>query len=470
MTFIIAFLLLISILIVIHELGHFLVARLCGVKVLRFSLGFGKVLWSRRFGRDQTEWTISILPLGGYVKMLDEREAEEDAPIPAAELPRAFNRQSVGRRAAIVVAGPLANFLLAFALYILMFWSGTAAILPILGDPPPDTPAALSGIQNGDKVLRVGDTPVATWEDIHWQILQQASDAGKVSLEIEDRHGASRRLLLDTAAFAAVMKESAEQDPFIRLGLRPYRYPLPTLVEDVTPDMPAQEAGIRKGDVVIAVNQRPVDYLHQVQDAVLATPEGESLQLTLRRDQTEIQTVLTPKAVWEEGHKRMRIGLQWAAWDALSEAEKENQLDLRTTVRYGLLEATGRASGKIWETSVFSLRMFGKILIGEVSWRNLSGPVAIAEYAGRTARMGLDAYLKFMALVSISLGILNLLPVPVLDGGHLMYYALEVIKGRPLSERAMTWGQNIGLTLLATLMAFALFNDLSRLVRPFFNG
>jgi len=355
-------------------------------------------------------------------------------------------------------------------LYILMFWSGTAAILPILGDPPPDTAAARAGIQNGDKVVRVGEAPVATWEEVHWQILQQASDASEVSLDIEDPHGASRHLRLDTTAFAAVMKESAEQDPFMGLGLRLYRYPLPTLVEEVAPDMPAEEAGIRKGDLIIAVGQRPVKYLHQVQDAVLATPEGESLRVTLRRDETEIQTVLMPKAVWEDGHKRMRIGLQWAGWSALSEAERENQLELRATVRYGLIEATGRAFGKIWETSAFSLKMFGKILVGEVSWRNLSGPVAIAEYAGRTARMGLDAYLKFMALVSISLGILNLLPIPVLDGGHLLYYALETIKGRPLSERMMTWGQNIGLTLLATLMAFALFNDLSRLMRPFFNG
>ncbi|MDR2166085.1 MAG: RIP metalloprotease RseP [Zoogloeaceae bacterium] len=462
--FIVAFLLLISVLIVIHELGHFCVARLCGVKVLRFSLGFGRILWRRRLGHDQTEWTLCALPLGGYVKMLDEREADADTPIPAAELPRAFNRQSVGRRAAIVAAGPFANFLLAILVYVLMFWSGTEALLPILGAPPVDTPAAAAGIRNGDRVMRVGETPVATWEDLHWQVLRAASRAASVTLEIGDDAGNVRSVALGTSSLS---EEGWRRDPFLILGLRTYRPPFPPVVDKVMPGMPAQAAGIQNGDRILAVDGQPMTYFYQVQDIVMTTPEGRSRQLTILRDKTELRVALTPVSVLEDGQRIQRVGLQWAEPDA---ALRESLPERWSTIRYGLGDAARKAIGQTWETSAFSLRMFGKILSGEVSWRNLSGPVAIAEYAGRTARIGLDAYLKFMALVSISLGILNLLPIPVLDGGHLLYYALEVIKGGPLPERVMIWGQNIGLTLLATLMAFALFNDLSRLIGPFFNS
>ncbi|MDR1647079.1 MAG: RIP metalloprotease RseP [Zoogloeaceae bacterium] len=461
--FILAFLVLISILIVIHELGHYTIARLCGVKVLRFSLGFGKVIWSRRVGRDQTEWTLSVLPLGGYVKMLDERETEE--PIPAGELPRAFNRQPVGKRTAIVAAGPLANFLLAILIYAFVFWQGEETLLPILGAPQPDTPAAAAGIRNGERVTRVGEVTVATWEDFHWQVMENASGADHVRLELaDDAHGTRRTLDL---AVDRLDREGWKQDPFTLLGLRPYRSLFPAVVGKLQPEMPAAAAGIAPDDVVTAVAGRPVAYIYQVQDAVLATPEGASLQLTLRRGATMLEFTLTPQGVWENGVKRMRVGLQWAE---PSKAALEAMPELWTTVRYGLLESSVRAVRQIRDTSVFSLRMFGKMLTGQVSLKNLSGPVAIAEYAGKSARMGLAPYLKFMALVSVSLGILNLLPIPVLDGGHLLYYALEIIKGSAPSERFMVWGQNVGIAFLVTLMAFALFNDLSRLLAPFFSG
>ncbi|MDR2678410.1 MAG: RIP metalloprotease RseP [Zoogloeaceae bacterium] len=461
--FIFAFLVLISILIVIHELGHYAVARLCGVKVLRFSLGFGKVIWSRRIGRDQTEWTLSALPLGGYVKMLDERETEE--AIAAEELPRAFNRQPVGKRAAIVAAGPLANFLLAILIYTFVFWQGEEALMPILGTPLADTPAAAAGIRNGERATKVGEVAVTTWEDFHWQVIEGASGADSVRLELADDARGTRRTL--ALAVDRLDREGWQQDPFMILGLRPYRPPFPAVVGKLQPEMPAAAAGIAPGDVVTAVEGKPVDYLYQVQDAVLATQEGASLRLALRRGATPLEVTLTPQGVWEDGVKRMRVGLQWAeppkaVLDALPEQW--------TTVRYGVLESGVRAVRQIRDTSIFSLKMFGKMLMGQVSLKNLSGPVAIAEFAGRSARMGLAPYLKFMALVSVSLGILNLLPVPVLDGGHLLYYALEIIKGRALSERFMVWGQNVGIAFLVTLMVFALFNDLSRLLAPFFSG
>lgn len=451
-----AFLLVLGVLIVVHEWGHYVVARLCGVKVLRFSVGFGPVLWSRKLGRDQTEWSLSALPLGGYVRMLDEREGE----VAATELQRAFNRQSVGKRSAIVAAGPLANFLLAILIYWLMFWQGSEELRPVLGPPVVETPAARAGIGNGDQVLAVDGGSVESWQDFRWRVLEQAARSPSVRLEVLDAQGVRRERWLEVGVLA---EQGWQGEAFTSLGLRFYQPPLPPVLGQVQAGSPGAAAGLRAGDELLAIAGQPLTYWSEVVEAIRAAP-GQSLNFLVRRDAQTFSAVIVPEVVEERGLRFGRIGV------GVADAPHIHMRELRGRVHYGFLESGWRAVRETWDKSVFSLVMFGKMLTGEASWKNLSGPVTIADYAGQSARMGLDYYLKFMALVSISLGILNLLPIPILDGGHLMYHILEVIKGGPLSERAMAWGQQIGVTLLFTLMAFAFFNDLSRLLGPLFNG
>lgn len=443
-----AFALVIGILVVVHESGHYLAARWCGVKVLRFSFGFGKVIWQRRFGKDETEWAVSVFPLGGYVKMLDEREAEVDP----AERHRAFNTQSVGRRSLIVAAGPLANFLLAIGLYWIVFMSGTQALLPVLGTPQNDTPAAMAGFQSGDQVLAVDEEQLSTWDELRWLLLQKAvaQESAALRVSTEDGRQQTRDLYL-----AAAGESGWEGDAFERLGLRLYRPLVPPVIGKLQAGSPADLAGVLPGDRILAVDGQPVRAWHEV---VLAIREvtDRPIHLDLQREGEALAVDVQPAAFSEAGRRIGRIGISVAM-------PTEGVRDLRTVVRYGVLDAGVKAIRETWDKSVFSLVMMGKMLTGEVSWKNLSGPVTIADYAGQSAKLGLDYYLKFMALVSISLGVLNLLPVPVLDGGHLMYHMIEVIRRKPLSERAMVIGQQVGLSILFVLMAFAFFNDLTRL-------
>lgn len=451
-----SFILVLGVLIVVHEYGHYTVARLCGVKVLRFSVGFGRVIWSRRLGPDQTEWSISLLPLGGYVRMLDEREGE----VAAHELSRAFNRQSVGRRSAIVAAGPLANFLLAILIYWGLFWLGSEELRPVLGPPVVETPAAHAGIKNGDLVLAVDGEPVETWQDFQWLLLQKAAHEDRVGLELRPVDGGR---VFRELSLAKLAEQGWEGDAFGNLGLRFYRPDIPPVVGQIQPGSPGEAAGLRSGDVFLAIDAKPVSTWADVVERIRSGPE-QALSFDVLRDQERFRVTIVPLSVEERGQRIGRIGV------TVAEAKLEGQPALKGFVHYGFWDAATRAVRETWEKSVFSLVMFGKMLTGEASWKNLSGPVTIADYAGQSAKLGLDYYLKFMALVSISLGILNLLPIPVLDGGHLMYHILEVIKGGPLSDRVMAWGQQLGLALLFTLMAFAFFNDLSRLLGPLFNG
>ena len=447
--YIAAFALLLGVLIVVHELGHYLVARLAGVKVLRFSVGFGRALWVRQFGRDRTEFSIGVFPIGGYVKMLDEREGS----VLPAELHRSFNRKSVWRRMAIVAAGPAANLLLAIALFWVLFWNGTDELKPILGKPAIASPAETAGIESGELVLKVAGDPVRTWQEMRWSLLREAVDQESVELEVinERNEIAIRRLDVKTAK-----ADGWQGDALEKLGLGFFRPRIPPIIGSVAEGGPAEKAGLRQGDEISRINETPLSTWPDVVHYVRSSPDVPA-EFAIKRNGEAMSVMVTPERVVEKGVAFGRIG---AAVD-----EKGLSLDaLMTRVSYGPAVSLQKAVIETWDKSVFSLVMIGKMIVGDISFRNISGPVTIADYAGRSAKLGLDYYLKFLALVSISLAVLNLLPVPILDGGHLLYYLLEIIRRKPLSDRTMEIGQQIGMALMLTLMALAFYNDINRLI------
>jgi len=443
-----AFALVLGVLIVFHELGHYLAARRLGVKVLRFSIGFGRPLWSRRLGRDGTEWAIAAFPLGGYVKMLDEREG----PVSTEELSRSFNRQSVWRRMVIVAAGPLANFALAILLYWGLFWQGSLEIKPILGTPMANSAAAAAGLENGELVRKIGDERIQTWQDLRWTLLEQAAVQDEVTLEVINGRDEIATRRLDVSA---VRRAGWQGDPMEMLGFRLFRPVLPAVLAKVMANGIADRAGLRPDDEILAIDARLVENWDDVVQRIRAAP-GKKLALEVLRDGEHLEITVIPASVDERGQEIGRIGV----------APRDNgpsRDQLMIHVDYDPGQAFTKALAETWSKSSFTLVMIGKMFTGEVSWRNISGPVTIADYAGQSAKLGADSYLKFMALVSISLGVLNLLPIPILDGGHLLYYLVEIVRRKPLSERAMEAGQQIGLALLIMLMAFAFYNDINRL-------
>ena len=444
-----AFVVALGVLILIHELGHYAVARLCGVKVLRFSIGFGRPFWRTRLGRDQTEWVLAVLPLGGYVKMLDENEG----PVEPKEVHRAFNRQSVWRRIAIVFAGPLANFLLAVIIYWALFVAGVQEAKPIVAAPAAGTLAAASGLARGETILKINDEPVASWQEARWRLLQLAVERQAVRLEVVDGRQRLNWRTLDLSGFEL---DGFETDPLARLGLKLDRPDVAPVIGKVISGGVAEAAGLRAGDRVVSIDGNGVQAWDEVVSAVQTHP-GVTIRFLVSRASVRIEIPLQPKAERQNGRLVGRIG-------AAPFIDQEAMKSLVTTVSYSPLVALGMATQRTWETSVFSLKMLGKMLIGEVSWKNLSGPVTIADYAGQSAQLGVGAYVAFLALISISLGVLNLLPIPLLDGGHLLYYVIELLKGSPVSERIMELGQRLGLMVLLFLMAFAFYNDINRLL------
>ena len=441
-----AFVVTLGVLITFHELGHYLVARLAGVKVLRFSIGFGRVRWSRRVGPDATEWALSAVPLGGYVKMVDEREGD----VVAQDLPRAFNRQSVGKRIAIVAAGPLANLLLAVLLLAGTYLAGVPGQRALLAAPPVDSPAALAGLAQGDVVTAVDGSPVRSWQDLRWKLLR-ASGSDAVQLAVDRLGGVhtERRM-----SIASVGPDDWEGNFMSVLGLKLDLGP--PLVRDVIAGKPAEAAGLKPGDAIVAINGEPMRSPSDVAAATNARP-GERVRFTIQRDGKPFEIELTPEATEQNGRKVGIAGMRLAIDPAAA-------ADLNLTVRYGAFEAVGQATVRTWELSVFTVRMLGRIITGSASLKNISGPLTMADYAGQSAQAGLLTFVGYLALISISLGVLNLLPVPLLDGGHLLYYLVEIFKGSPVSDRALEVGQRIGMAVLAMLMALALFNDLTRLL------
>ena len=444
-----AFALALGLLIVVHEAGHFVVARWCGVKVLRFSVGFGKPLLSRRIGRDRTELALAAFPLGGYVKMLDEREGEVDQ----AELPRAFNRQSVWKRFIIVLAGPVANFALAIFMYWVLFVHGVEEPRPVLGKPEAQSMVEQAGFQEGELVRSINGQPIDSWQELRWELLQQALAKSGATLEVINKRQEISFRKLDLASLDT---SDLEGDILQQIGFRIYRPQLPPIIGKITPGGVADLAGLREGDRILAIDGVPIERWAQVV-AVIREAPGRPIRLDAQRQGQAISFTIMPGEVDDRGKRIGRIGI------AVLE-QTDDRAALLIIVKYGPVESLVKAVGLTWETSAFSLTMLGRMVVGDVSWKNLSGPVTIADYAGQSAKLGLAYYIKFLALISISLGVLNLLPIPLLDGGHLMYYIVEIIKGGPVSERVMEIGQQIGLALLVMLMAFAFYNDINRLV------
>ena len=444
-----AFLVAIAVLIVVHEYGHYIVARMCGVRVLKFSVGFGKTLWSRRIGPDQTEWAVSAIPFGGYVKMLDESEGT----VSAAEAHRAFNRQSVARRFAIVAAGPVFNFALAVLLYWVLYMAGVPEMRPIIGAPDPTSIAARSGLADGDTIRSIDGEPMETWQEVRWQLLQRAVGRKVADIEVIDQQQQVRHRILDLSGFDLA---GLQGDPLLMIGLRLFRPHLEPVVGRLQEGGVGRAAGLEPGDRVLAVDDTPVRRWDEVVSAIRKRP-GVETTLAVERGGVRMAISLVPEAVTQDGTRHGRIG-------ASPQVDPASLAAYTVEVSYGPFRALVMGAQRTWETSVFSLKMLAKMLVGEVSWKNLSGPVTIADYAGQSAQIGLAAYLSFIALISISLGVLNLLPIPLLDGGHLMYYLVEMFKGSPVPDRIVEMGQRVGLSVLLCMMAFAVYNDINRLI------
>ncbi|WP_440995606.1 RIP metalloprotease RseP [Arhodomonas sp. SL1] len=450
LTNIIAFIVALGLLVTVHEFGHFWVARRLGVKVLRFSVGFGRVIW-RRQGADGTEYALSAIPLGGYVKMLDEREED----VPEHERHRAFNRKPLWVRNAILFAGPGFNFLFAVVAYWAMFVIGTTELKPVLGDIAPESAAAAAGLERGDRIRAVAGEPTATWDDVLMQLLSEGPGNRALALTVETPEGREQERFLDVASIGAF---GEEPDVLGALGIRPWRPEVEPVIAELMPDGPAARAGLAAGDEIIAVDDQPVGQWRALVEYVRARP-GEEVAFTVRRDGGERRLEAVLESVAGPDGPIGRLGVS-------PRFDRSALEGMQQTVQYGPLAAVAEATGATWEAGVVTLKMLVRMVTGEASVKNLSGPINIAQYAGQSAELGVVPFLRFLAIVSISLGILNLLPVPVLDGGHLLFNGIEWVRGRPLSEAAQVAGQQIGLLLLGLLMALAFYNDIARLIGP----
>jgi len=451
MTTVLAFIVTLGILIVIHEYGHFRVARACGVKVLRFSVGFGRVIWRRQRSADATEYTLSMLPLGGYVRMLDSREG----PVPASQLHEAFDRKTLWQRTAIVAAGPAANLALAVLLYALAGWVGINEPRAVLGAPLANSLASDADMRAGDWVRAVdrdgeGDwQPVDSLTDLRWQVTQAALNRQPLTLEVTDADGAHRRIV--TLPLSRLPGGDLDAEAIERIGLGgAFRAPL---IGRTIEGGPADRAGLREGDRVLSVDGQPIDDAQALYSTIRAHTDGTAMTWTVAGNGgAPRQVTVTPSVAEDQGRSVGRI-------EAYLGGPVEN-----VTVRYGPIEGLTRGIGRTWDIAALSLRMMGRMIIGEASVKNLSGPLTIADFAGQSVERGFSDYIGFLAMVSVSLGVLNLLPLPMLDGGHLMYYLFEGVTGRPVSDLWHKWLQRGGALVLLLMMSIALSNDVTRLL------
>jgi len=445
---VLALIVTLGVLITFHEFGHFWVARRCGVKVLRFSVGFGKPLYSWH-DKQGTEYVIAALPLGGYVKMLDEREAD----VPEELADQAFNRKPVGQRFAIVAAGPLANFLLAIVAYWFLFVIGTTVPAPLVGQVTEGSPAAEAGLQSGDEVLKVGNRTTPSWQEVGLGLLNHMGETTRISMEVQNQRDTStRQLELSVERF---LSGQDQPDPLGSLGIQPWRPDVEPVLGSVQNSSPAQRAGLQPGDRILSVNQQAVPTWQELVDQLQANP-GQAIQITLERNGERLEVPITPdRRQLDDGREVGFIGagVQMPEWPE----------ELLREQRFGPLTSIWRATEKTGEMSWLTLTSVGKMISGLISPTNLSGPITIARVASDSAKSGWESFITFLAYVSISLGILNLLPIPILDGGHLVYYAIEAIRGKPVSERIQEMAARFGLVILGSLMLMAFYFDLLRL-------
>jgi len=448
LSYLLAFLVAIGILVAVHEYGHFWMARRMGIRVIRYSIGFGRPLW-RRLDSHGTEFALSAIPLGGYVKLLDEREG----PVADRDLSMAYNRKPVWKRILVLLAGPFANFLFAAVAYWVVFVAGVPALKPVLGEVTPDSVAARSGLVAGDEILAVGRHATAGREAVLLAILDRLMEGGAIDLEVRSPGGETHVVPLQIEGSTLPLTEPGALLP--GLGFEFWYPPVPARAGKILEGSPAERAGLKPDDLIVAVGGTPVaDFAGLVR--LVQPAAGRTLEFTVERAAGRVVVPVEVEAQREGGRLIGRIGVQPAAPAPVPE-------DMRTRERYGPLAAVGKALGKTWDMSALTVRLLWNVVTGDVSAKNLSGPINIAEYAGFSARQGILAFLSFLSIVSVSLFVLNLLPIPILDGGQILYQLAELAKGRPLSERAQAVGQQIGIALLLMLMSFAFYNDLSRL-------
>ncbi|KAA6184803.1 RIP metalloprotease RseP [Thiohalocapsa marina] len=444
-----AFIVAILLLVTVHEFGHFWVARKLGVKVLRFSIGFGRPLFSWYGRSGDTEYAIAALPLGGYVKMLDEREEEVDP----GERHLAFNTQPLWKRSAIVVGGPLANFLFAILVYWGILLMGESGLRPEVGSVAPGSIAEAAAFQPGDLVQGVDGRETASWSRFWYALLSASQDGEDVDVAVRTADGREVVRILPGVELKAL-------DPgrgfLAAIGLDSVSPPIPPLIAEVVDGEPAQRAGLLPGDRVLAIDGRPIEDWSELVEAVRSHPDAP-MSLRVSRDGSELELALTPAVVDVEGTRIGRIGAGPFIPEGLYDS-------YRVRLQYGPVEALGEAVQRVGDLSMLTLRIVGRMLVGTASVENLSSPIGIADAAGRTASVGVAPYIEFLALLSVSLGLLNLLPIPVLDGGHLLYFAIEAVRRRPLSEELQAQGQRIGIALIISLMTLAFYVDIARLL------
>jgi len=457
----IAFIVTIGILVTIHEYGHFQAARWCDVRVLRFSVGFGKPLWKKTFGKDNTEFVLAAIPFGGFVKMLDERELKaesESSPEVAqinyseSELHHAFNRQNVWKRIAIVSAGPAANLLLAIVLYWGLFMWGVTGIRPIIGAVAENSPAAQASLKAGEIIQKIAGKPVQSWQDARWILLEQSLENKTVEIEAINNNN---ELFQHTLSFEGA-NHDADIDILKKIGLEMVKPNIPAVIGEILPDSAAEKAGFMVNDKILQVDGVGISDWEQVVNVIKDNP-NKKLLFEIEREQKVLRIAATPEAVKDGNQTIGRMG-------AAVKLDKKELDKLLIESSYSSFSSLQKALVKTWDTSLFSLKMLVKMVTGDVSLKSIGGPVTIATFAGESATLGIKTFLGFLALLSISIGVLNLLPIPVLDGGHLMYYMAEILKGSPVSEQTMLMGQKIGFVLLGLLMTIAIFNDFNRLI------
>jgi len=442
------FALAIGVLITVHEFGHFWVARRLGVKVLRFSIGFGRPLWRWQRRPDATEYVLAAVPLGGYVKMVDEREGE----VAAEDLPVAFNRQPLASRFAIVAAGPLFNFLFAILAYWVVFIVGTTGLKPMVGEVIAGSPAATAGIEKGDEIVAVGGEQTRTWRDVVLALVDRVLDGGSIPLTIRD--GGQRRTVRLTVGPGTAKLDQGRL--LGSLGLKPARPHVPAVIGRLESGGAAGQAGLKPGDKILEADGKAMaDWTAFA--LYIRAHAGDTVHLKVDRGGANIALDVVPKRLKTKSGQIGHIG-------AAARIPKHYDQDYFTAVRYSPLAAVGQSLHKTWEMSALTLKMVGKMIVGDVSTHNISGPLSIAQFAGTSASAGLSAFISFLAIVSISLGVLNFLPIPVLDGGHLFYYIIELVKGSPVSDEVQAFGQKLGLMIIMGLMVIAFYNDIVRLL------